>query len=569
MSTSVRWLSALLGLAATMAAAQSVPPALLPLNPQIEASSGGGTTFNSNAAKTRLDINSSSRRVVIRWDSFNIGAGNEVVFTLPDGQSIAVNRVACVANCAASNINGVLRSNGNVWILNPAGVLFGVSARVDVGGLLATPAGIDDIRGFVSAATDAPIAFSMPANPGPVLVSGGAQILLRGGPGVLVGRNVTVSGTVKAADDSSDAEKSSSQVLYGAANKFRVLLKESAPSAIASGDLDLFDFIIDEGFAPPSGGANSPAISINAGSLTRAGQVLVHAKAAGTAAAGCSGCIAISSTLEATAADRSGPLAAALSVRGEGVDLLLQRTARFSSSGAAALDPQVTLSSRGSMNLAARGIFAPQLLGLRSSTTSPVVALPDHVTVELTAGGPISLTADESILMTSAKLGGARLSAKGDVLLSSAIADPNAGAITAGGSILLSETSDADGRGRQPGANLTVGDLKAGGDIFVEYRKAFTAGNAAAGGVVEVSADSIRTGNVKASSGSVFLLGSDGVTTGDVDAATGVSLRAAGGALKAGAIKAGGALELAGKTSLTVSDVNATGVVATVSGGTG
>lgn len=523
--------------------AQIVPPAFLPVNPQVEANSPGSTTFNTNAAKTKLDVNSSSRRVVIRWDSFNIGAGNEVVFTLPDGQSIAVNRVACVANCLASNINGSLRSNGNVWILNPAGVLFGVGARVDVGGLLATPASIDDLRGFVNAATDAPIAFSMPANPGPVVVSGGAQILVRGGPAVLVGRNVTVSGTVKAADDSSEAEKASSQVLYGAAGKFRLLLKESAPSAIASGDLDLFDFIIDEGFALGSGTGAPTSIDVNSGSVTRAGQVLVHAKAAGTAGAGCAGCISIESSLEATAADRSGPLAAAMSLRGEGVDLLLQRTARFNSSGTATLDPLLSLNSRGSMNLSARGIIAPQLLSLRSAPSAPAVALADHVTVELAAVGPISLNAEESILMTSVKLGGARLNAKGDVLLAAAIADPAAGAITAGGSILLTETLDASGRPRVPGANLTVGDLRAGGDIFVDYRRAFTAGNLNATGIAEITVDeAVRVANVAASN---------------------VAIRSTKAAIDAGQISSGSAVALtAGGGSITFAGATARSIIA-------
>jgi fibronectin-binding autotransporter adhesin len=561
--------------------AQSVSPALLPLNPQIEANSTGSTTFKINPGGTRLEVNSSSRRVVIRWDTFNIAAGNEVVFTLPDGQSIAVNRVACTSNCVASNINGGLRANGNVWILNPAGVIFGIAARVDVGGLLATPAAIDDLRGFVTAATDAPVAFTMPANPGPVVVNNGAQILLRGGPAVLVGRNVTISGTVKAADDSSDSQKASSQILYGAAGKFRLLLKESAPSAVASGDLDLFDFIIDEGFALASGTGAATSIDINPGSLTRAGQVLLHAKVAGKAGPGCSGCIRVESSLEATAADRSGPLAAALSVRGEGVDLVLQRTARFDAAGASTLEPQVNLSSRGSMTLSGRGIFIPQLLTLRPTATASPVALDDHVTVELAATGPISLTADESILVTSARLGGARLNAKGDVLLAAAIADPNAGSITAGGSILLTETPDALGAPRRPTANLSVGDLSAGGDIFADYRKAIAAGNLTANGTIEITADevirvgnavgadillrstkaAVQAGNLHARSGAIDVDAAVDASVADLQAAKDIKVRAGAGALKTGRVTAAGNVGLSSRGDLASGAVTAAGTV--------
>ena len=585
--------SALLAGVADLAVAQS--KTFLPENPVIEASAPGSTTFTVNPARTRLEVNSAARRVVIKWDSFDIGQGNEVVFTLPDGKSIAVNRVACSANCDPSSINGVLRSNGNVWLLNPAGVFFGVGARVDVAGLLATPAALDDLRGFVTAATEAPVAFSMPSNPGPVFVAGGAELLIRGGPAVLVGRKVTVAGTVKAADEASDAQKSSTQVLYGAAGKFRLLLKESAPSAIASGDLDLFDFIIDEGFAPSTGASAtpSPSIDIASGSLTRAGQVLVRAKAAkpaaGEAAGGCADCIAVKSSLQATATDREGPLSAALSVRGEGVDLVLQRTGRLDAAGAAVLDPLVSLSSRGSAQLEARSIVVPQLQTLRATGNTTAVAVPDHVTIELASTGPALLRADESILLTSARLGGARLEAKGDVVIDAAIADPGVGAIKAGGSVFFGETRNADGSTRSPLANFTVGDVSAGGDLLATYRKELTAARVTATGIIDLAADVIRLGavtgaevtlnatagtvdigtltgtdfiggDVRATAGPVALTARDGLRAGAVSSSAGVSVRSSAGAVRLGRVTgttlnlnaAGGDLLFAGGSAQTM-----------------
>lgn len=549
--------------------AVAAPVSLLPQNPVVEASAPGGTSFTVNPARTRLEVNSTARRVVIRWDSFDIGQGSEVVFTLPDGRAIAVNRIACSTACDPSSINGVLRSNGNVWILNPAGVFFGVGARVDVAGLLATPAALDDLRGFVSAASDAPIAFTLPANPGPVFVAGGAELRLRGGPAVLVGRKVTVAGSVTAADDASDAQKSSTQVLYGAAGKFRLLLKETAPSALASSDLDLFDFIIDEGFAPSASaaGSPSPAIDIVTGALTRAGQVLVRAKAAkpttAEAAEGCSDCIAIQSSLQATSADRDGPLSAALSVKGEGVDVLLERTARLDAAGKPVLDPLVSLSSRGSVLLEARSLFIPQLQSLRTSATATAVAVPDHVTVDIAAAGAALLRAEDSILVASAQLGGARLEAKGDVVIDAAIADPRVGAITAGGGVFFGETRNLDGTSRTPIAHFTVGDVVAGGDILAVHRKGFTAGRMTAGGILDIAAgDFIRLGAasgvdvtlsasggaidigaagadfvggaVRAAAGPVTISARDGIRAGAITASAGLSVRSTGGPVQLG-----------------------------------
>lgn len=77
----------------------------------------------------------SSRQTFIDWRSFSIGAGNSVRFDQPDAGSVVVNRVVGVQ---ASQILGDLSSNGQVWLLNPFGVLFGAEARVNVGGLVAS-----------------------------------------------------------------------------------------------------------------------------------------------------------------------------------------------------------------------------------------------------------------------------------------------------------------------------------------------------------------------------------------------------------------------------------------------
>jgi len=78
---------------------------------------------------------------ILNWQSFSIGAGNSVYFDQASASSKVLNRV--VGN-DPSQIFGSLGSNGQVWLLNPNGVLFGASARVDVGSLVVSTLRLND-----------------------------------------------------------------------------------------------------------------------------------------------------------------------------------------------------------------------------------------------------------------------------------------------------------------------------------------------------------------------------------------------------------------------------------------
>ena len=106
-------------------------PSVLPQDPNVVAGRAGFATTGSN-----LDINQSTDRVVIDWRSFDIGSEAAVNFHQPNSSSIAVNRVS--GGGMPSQIWGTLTANGVVVILNPNGVLFSASSRVDVGGLVAS-----------------------------------------------------------------------------------------------------------------------------------------------------------------------------------------------------------------------------------------------------------------------------------------------------------------------------------------------------------------------------------------------------------------------------------------------
>ncbi len=97
-------------------------------------------------------------RAIINWSSFDIAPGEITQFEQPSSSSIALNRVTGSQN--PSQILGTLNANGQVWIINPNGVMFGGNAQVNVAGLVATSADIDNNNFMAGNYT-----FNRPGNP--------------------------------------------------------------------------------------------------------------------------------------------------------------------------------------------------------------------------------------------------------------------------------------------------------------------------------------------------------------------------------------------------------------------
>jgi filamentous hemagglutinin family protein len=75
-----------------------------------------------------------SNNAVIRFESFNVEAQETVRFIQPDERSRVLNQIF---GSDPTRMDGSLIANGQVFIVNPSGVIFGQSARVNVGGLIA------------------------------------------------------------------------------------------------------------------------------------------------------------------------------------------------------------------------------------------------------------------------------------------------------------------------------------------------------------------------------------------------------------------------------------------------
>ncbi|MDT7838191.1 YDG domain-containing protein [Aquabacterium sp. OR-4] len=106
--------------------------------PQPDALPSGATLVAGQASwqqqGSTLQITQGSARAAIDWQSFHIGSGASVVFRQPDVHSVALNRVT---GAQPSQIFGQLSANGQVFLLNPAGVYFSPTASANVGALVA------------------------------------------------------------------------------------------------------------------------------------------------------------------------------------------------------------------------------------------------------------------------------------------------------------------------------------------------------------------------------------------------------------------------------------------------
>lgn len=99
----------------------------------------GDATIQQSGKKTL--VNQKSGRAIVNWKSFDVDHGEAVSFQQPGKKAIIVNRVT---GGDVSDIQGAIKGNGQVWLINPAGILFGPTATVDVQGLLATTSNLSD-----------------------------------------------------------------------------------------------------------------------------------------------------------------------------------------------------------------------------------------------------------------------------------------------------------------------------------------------------------------------------------------------------------------------------------------
>ena len=99
----------------------------------------GKATFVQSA--NTLTVKQSSANATLNWASFNVGADGKVVYQQPGATSIALNRIF---SASPSNIFGQVTANGQIYLLNANGIIFGPKAQVNVGSMIASSLNISD-----------------------------------------------------------------------------------------------------------------------------------------------------------------------------------------------------------------------------------------------------------------------------------------------------------------------------------------------------------------------------------------------------------------------------------------
>ncbi|WP_300654802.1 filamentous hemagglutinin N-terminal domain-containing protein [Pseudomonas sp.] len=173
---------ALKSLAASVMLAAGFNAYALPTDGSVSA---GSASIASGAGSTT--ITQTTQNVSINWQSFNIAQGESVNFAQPNSSAIALNRVV---GSDPSSILGSLNANGTVFLINPNGVLFGQSAAVNVGGLVASTRNLSDSDFMAGNYNFAGTGGGSVINQGSINADGGYVALL--------GANVSNQGVIQA-----------------------------------------------------------------------------------------------------------------------------------------------------------------------------------------------------------------------------------------------------------------------------------------------------------------------------------------------------------------------------------
>ena len=104
-----------------------------------------GSVVNGRVAITQVAPGSTqitaSHGAIINWKQFSIGASESVQFFQPSAASAVLNRVT---GPGASLLDGSLKANGQVFLINPSGIVIGGAARIDTNSFIASTLDITD-----------------------------------------------------------------------------------------------------------------------------------------------------------------------------------------------------------------------------------------------------------------------------------------------------------------------------------------------------------------------------------------------------------------------------------------
>ncbi len=164
---------------------------ILLFNTPVFAAPNGANVVHGNVNITQSGsntiINQSLDKAIVNWNSFDVSKGESVQFNQNSSSSIILNRVT---NGLPTSIFGNINANGNVFILNNAGVLIGNGANINTNSFLAGAANIND-NDFIAGK------YNFYGAAGNVINNGNIKVQ-NGGYAVLMGKNVANNGLISA-----------------------------------------------------------------------------------------------------------------------------------------------------------------------------------------------------------------------------------------------------------------------------------------------------------------------------------------------------------------------------------
>ncbi|QNN69891.1 beta strand repeat-containing protein [Thermomonas carbonis] len=186
-----------LALALVGAMAMPMMPALAQNIPNSGSVVNGSATIGQSG--NEMTVTQTTKGAIIDWGSFNIGAGYGVTFDQQFGNtSVTLNRVVGFGySTSASFIDGTLTSNGNVFIINPAGITFGSGAQVNVGGIVASTLNMSNAD-FLAGLTSGQYRFVGNGSSAGAVYNSGQITTADGGTVGLIGSYIENSGTITA-----------------------------------------------------------------------------------------------------------------------------------------------------------------------------------------------------------------------------------------------------------------------------------------------------------------------------------------------------------------------------------
>lgn len=148
----------------------------------------GDAGFQTSTDGRHMVIDQQSHKLITNWNEFSVRADERVSFHQPGQDAVALNRVI---GRNGSDIQGRIDANGKVFLVNPNGVVFGKSAQVNVGGLVASTLDLAD-RDFLAGN------YQFSGDSGATVSNAGSLQASEGGSIALLGARVSNDGVIQA-----------------------------------------------------------------------------------------------------------------------------------------------------------------------------------------------------------------------------------------------------------------------------------------------------------------------------------------------------------------------------------